>query len=368
MIEEKVLSNVVSIHMDVLFDGVGCVNCDSTEQKEILFHKGFLRNGVKNDNFQFSKKVFTRDIDADGNVCEHFTHKVSSDCLKRCAFGEDEVKPNLLLIDEPYYTSLSTMHGLVIGCANLMRNKSANCRKSGLNLIDATECIRVGNRYEDLKRDTLELEISTPCNHGYRLDENNNVVDGKKTIIKKENIGKTLYHSELTINMKELMFINCDHSSDNLNVDTENKLFDEIYVPNVSKINGSNIKDTLGFHYLKTSQAGKYNHEYGMVISKSGINKLIMYILSSIAHLEIYRSRGAYLKFAKFLNVDVNLSDGTSRHLGDMTFEEISQYVFERDDMYVKEDEEDTNEISSAHKPNCRKKTKSKKNADSNED
>ena len=368
MTEEKILSNVVSIQMYVSFDGYGCVNCDSTEQKEILFHKGFLKNGVKNDNFQFSKKVFTRDIDADGNVCEGFNHKVSSDCLKHGAFGEDEVSPNLLLIDKPYYTSLSTMCGLVRGCANIMRSEKPNCRTSGLNLIDAIECIRDGNQYKKIPHNTLELEISTPCNNGYILDENNNVVDGKKTIIKKENIGETSYRSRLTIIMKDLMFINCGYRSNHLNVDTENKLFDEIYVPNVSKINGSNIKDTLGFYYLKTSQAGKYNPRYGMVISKSGINKLVMYILSSIARLEIYRSRGAYLKFAKFLDVVVNMSDGTSCNLGDMTFEEISQYVFERDDMYVKVDEEDTNEISSVHKPNCRKKTKSKKNADSNED
>ena len=92
-----------------------------------------------------------------------------------------------------------------------------------------------------------------------------------------------------------------------------------------------------------------------------------MYILSSIAHLAIYRSSGAYFKFAKFLNVVVNLSDGTSRNLGDMTFEEISQYVFERDDMYVKLDEECANEMMK-HKLNYSKKAKSKKNADSNED
>ena len=367
MLEEKILPNVVTITMEVLFDGMGCVNYDSNEQKDILFRKGFLRNGAKNDNFQFSKKFFTPIRDVDGNVRECFTHKVSSDCLKYDAFNKYEENVNILLMEEAYYTYLASMRALALGYVDLNRNKSALCRKSGVNLTAATECRCVGNHYEDVLRDTLDLELSTSCHHGYDFDSNHNIVDGKKTIIKKENIGKTLYHSRLAIEMKQLMFINCDHFTPLLNIETENKLFDEIYVPNVSEINGSNIKDTLGFHYLKSAQLGKYSAQYGMIISKSGINKMIMYILSSIAHLAIYRSSGAYFKFAKFLNVVVNLSDGTSRNLGDMSFEEISQYVFERDDMYLKLDEDCENEMMK-HKINYSKKTKSKKNADSNED
>ena len=61
MLEEKILPNVTSITMEVLFDGMGCVNYDSNEQKDILFRKGLLGNGIKNDNFQFSKKFFTPD-------------------------------------------------------------------------------------------------------------------------------------------------------------------------------------------------------------------------------------------------------------------------------------------------------------------
>lgn len=367
MTEEKILPNVTTITMEVLFDGMGCVNYDSNEQKDILFRKGLLGNGVKNDNFQFSKKFFTPIRDVDGNVCECFTHKVSSDCLKYYAFNKYEENVNILLMDEAYYTSLSSMRALALGFVDLNRNKIGLCRKSGVNLTAATECRCVGNQYEDVLRDTLELEFSTACHNGYAFDENHNVVDGKKTIVKKENIGKTLYHSRLTIEMKHLMFINCDHFTPLLNIETDNKLFDEIYVPNVSEINGSNIKNTLAFHYLKSSQLGKYSSQYGMIISKSGINKMIMYILSAIAHLAIYRSSGAYFKFAKFLNVVVNLSDGTSRNLGDMTFEEISQYVFERDDMYVQLDEECANEMMK-HKLNYNKKAKSKKNADSDED
>ena len=70
MTEEKILPNVKTITMEVLFDGMGCVNYDSNEQKDILFRKGLLGNGVKNDNLQFSKKFSTPIRDINGNVRE----------------------------------------------------------------------------------------------------------------------------------------------------------------------------------------------------------------------------------------------------------------------------------------------------------
>lgn len=65
--------NVQAIKFDVTFNGQGCVNFDSGEQKSFLYNNSLLPS--KYNNVKYAKKLFI--MNDDGSV--GFKYKVSSE-------------------------------------------------------------------------------------------------------------------------------------------------------------------------------------------------------------------------------------------------------------------------------------------------
>lgn len=328
--------NVRSIKFELILDGNGCVNCDSSEQIEYLRSVGlvkkddsnFYKQGKPLSNILLSKKNF---IKSENNEITKFHVKVSSECLRNAIFknGMPFLSPTIMNIPHVLYASIAHPDSLIRGYMYADK-KGTIKKKSPLCVTDAEE---IGPWRTSIATDFHSRNGQKESNEG--KDTN----DSKDTSIYKiENVGSITYKAEGYIDVQELGFISADPIYDRMAINVDGGVNEQIYLDTLSK--NLNIKTPeFKYYYLKNAYTSDEWAERGIVLNNDSVDNLIKRTLQNILNINIVR-RNAFLK-TNSLIVTVFTNNGsetieiTNENINDFYFDYVTNYTEASEDKII---------------------------------
>lgn len=315
----KTFKNIKSISFKVRFNGKGCVNFDSSEQKFILLAKGFI-GGVINNNVKFAKKAFG----VDENNNEIFKYKISSDCLRHEIFGEGMpfMTPQVQYIPHILYNAIAQPSSILRG---YMFTDTAMKKSGPFMITDAVEVTKGHNK--------CHLDVhSTSGDKSFTKDDSGE--NGGTSFYQEENVPNAVYESEGFIDLTELQFISADKTYDRAAVNVDGGPEEDIFL-NALKAN-YNFDPHFGFYANKSSIMGLEWGERGVLLSEDAVDMLVKYALTRVLSINITR-KNALLKIAR-LDIEVNTADGESIKYEDVI--DVNDFHFGYWQKYEEVDEE----------------------------
>lgn len=317
----KKISNVKAIRFSVAFNGNGCVNWDSSEQKSTLVSCD-LTKGNTYDNAMFAKKEFS--YDENGEI--GFKYKVSSECLRHNIFRKS--MPFVVPYNNTTKDLLPKLHAqsdYIIRGYMATRGEKATAikRKSPFTISDAVE-----------NTDTLRkfADFDFHSNAGDKGEKNDD--KGNTSLYKLENVGSMEYIAECNLDVEELSFISCDPRYDRQAFDNEEKGKNEnIYLKALSEsmVNFTpEVKRySLDNDIFQITDEKNQRGEEGILLNKESVDMLIHRLFNLIKDVNIYK-RNAMFEFKEFISIKVVTEDG----IVDIGTEELENCVFEYAEAY----------------------------------
>ena len=362
MSTSKNFANVKSIQFDLLLNGKGCVNFDSSEQLEFLTSVGIVKYGEKSffnggkalSNVLFSKKNFR--TTEDGKTEYHV--KVSSECLRNAIFknGMPAQSPTIMGLPSVLYRAIAHPDSLLRGYMYTEAGSSAIRKKSPLYITDAEE---MGEWRTSIATDFHSRSGEKESSKGKDAD------DAKDTSIYKiENVGEVTYKCSGGIDIQELAFISADPVYDRMAINVDGGVNETIYI-NALKENFPNATPEFKYYYLKNAYTADEWAERGILLDNETVNQLIKYVLKNILNISIVR-RNAFLKADKltlkvFTNEGVETFDVNLENVDTLSFDFQSNYL-EADFEKIKANKEQIEKLKEIEKENKKKENKKSSN------
>lgn len=363
---QNIINNVMSIHADVLYEGFDNVNANHKGEKYTNVKFGFMEP-CNHDNIKYAKKVRYMDYDANGNETHSFGYKVSSECQKFHAFHDDANNPNVLLDEDINYQHKALKTTLVTGYMDPSRSHVVLKRKSGFCLSDAFEVHLCGNNWQKTKRHHIDFDVHNGNLGGLVFNKKTQTIEtDKQNYHYEETFGETNYIAKLSIWPNDIAFINTDIFSGDISIDPEGGRFKDTYLKTLSELNNGDVESRYGWYHLKGHPMGENVPINGILLDNVEVDILIKHIFESISDIWISKT-SAQMKFVKFLNVTVNLSDKTVLKLGDLTYSDISSYQFLYDARYVMLSDDDSKKMYTQHKQLLKEYKKNAKKANNDD-
>lgn len=340
----KKISNVRAIRFSVAFNGNGCVNWDSSEQKSTL-EDFSLFGGSIYKNLMFAKKEFSYDENGEAG----FKYKVSSECLRHNIFRKS--MPFVVPYDNTTKDLLPKMHAqpdyIIRGYMATRKGSTTIKRKSPFTISDAVENTEILRKFADFdfhsnagsKGEKEEEESNTDL---YNIENDSSVGDkGEKkeeksntSLYKLENVGSMEYIAECNLDVEELSFISCDPRYDRQAFDNEEKGKNEnIYLKALSEsmVNFTpEVKRySLDNDIFQITDEKNQRGEEGVLLNKESVDMLIHRLFNLIKDVNIYK-RNAMFEFKEFVSIKVVTENG----IVDIKSEDLEDCVFEYAEAY----------------------------------
>lgn len=309
---EKTIS-VKNIAFKATFNGNGCVNFDSGDQKFELCRFDILKGKVY-DNVLYAKKVYYKQDDGTTT----FRYKVSSEALRHAIFSEEMpfMNPTIQQLPQVFYNSLGTPAMLARGY--MFAGDVSLKRKSPLTITDAVETGK--------ERSLISIDFHSRS--GAKNTDTKGAEDKKDTTIYNiENVGNNQYVAYGNIDLQELQFVSADPSYDRMAVDIDGGVNETIYLDSLNR-NLPTQDKRFGYYFIKNAITEDEWAERGVLLSNDDVDFLVKYILKNILSVNICR-RNALLSIEK---LEVTFDNGNSYqelrldNLNDYYFEVVSKY------------------------------------------
>lgn len=319
----KNYENVKTIGLKVAFEGEGCVNFDSNDQKFILNQKGLAH--LSNDNNVLAKKNFY--VDKNGN--EYFKHKVSSECIRHEIFKKAMPfhNPSIVGIPAVLYSTIAMPEYILRGYAFTRNGSMGLKKKSQITITDAEEVTEAGNT-------AVNMEIHTRSGNKKENTENSESKDN--CLYNMESVGRKAYEANGFINLTELQFIPDDPKFDRVSLALEEGSVEEKCFMDSLKRNMVNLTPSLKYYKKNGCFGSDAMAERGVLLNKESVDMIVKETLKNILSINILR-RGAYFKTTG-LDVTVIMADGTTDDIK-ITAENVNDFTFNFAEEYVEANE-----------------------------
>lgn len=304
------ISNVKAIRFSVAFNGNGCVNWDSVDQKETLQNCSLIE-GTAYNNEMYAKKEFC--YDKNGEI--GFKYKVSSECLRHTIFRKS------IPFTPLYENSNDKMRAhpdYIIRGYMVTRGKGITAlkRKSPFTITDAVESTDNLHKFAD-------------------LDLHSNAGDKDNTSLYfLENVGSMEYIAECNLDVEELSFISCDPKYDRQAFDNESKGKSEN--PYIIALSNTMVNFTpeikrysLDNDIFQMTEEKDQRGEVGILLNKESVDMLIHRLFNLIKDVNIYK-RNALFEFKEFISIKVITENG----IININPEDIEDCIFEYSEAY----------------------------------
>lgn len=273
-----------SLFFKVELAGQGVVNYNGKESKEDVKKYGGSNANTSHDNASYAKSAYKKtDIDENDEPKYDRTLKISRECILKALFKRDSIASNgrVNYNDALLANFISSPEGLLRGYmfVNKFDSQSAIKSKSGLTVCDALEDSGA----------VITMDIGTQSGN----NDNN-----KTSLFYKENVGKTHYTIEGSIDPMELEFISCDdffgrRAISNRWIEGNYPILDACFMGNYER-----IPYTKGHFTLANNSQSKHIAEYGLHLDKEFVKEIIRMFFSRLFDLHI-RRRGSYARVCK---------------------------------------------------------------------
>lgn len=311
----KKISNVKAIRFSVAFNGNGCVNWDSKEQKSTLENYSLIE-GTGYNNEMYAKKEFC--YDKNGEI--GFKYKVSSACLRHYIFRKSMPSgpvPYDNANEELYFKMIAHPDYIIRGqMATRGQEITALKRKSPFTITDAVESTNNLHKFVDLDYHS---------NAGYK---------GNTSVYRLENVGSMEYIAECNLDVEELSFISCDPKYDRQAFDNESKGKSEN--PYIIALSNAMINFTpeikrysLDNDIFQITGGKDQRGEVGILLNKESVDMLIHRLFNLIKDLKIYK-RDALFEFKEFISIKAITENG----IININPEDIEDCIFEYSEAY----------------------------------
>lgn len=311
--------NVRAIKFAAEFDGMGCVNFDSSTQNYFLNANGLGSETTTNKNVLLAKKIFKNLVNDEGKNRAKFKYKVSSECIRHAMY-EDVMpfqNPNISSVPTILYNAIAMPCYITRGYMFTPQNCNSLRKKSSVTVCDAVE--------------NGEWRSSLTFDFHSRTGEKNTSVkeDGDPkdtTIYNIENVGNITYTSEGYIDMTELQFIPADPLYDRMAIDADGGVNERIYL-DALKRNLPTFDGNFDYYYIDNTYCQDEWAERGILLNTESVNYLVKDILKRIMNVNVIR-RNAYFKF-KSLKIAVIMDGGDTEQWIDITPSNVDTFNFE---------------------------------------
>lgn len=309
---------IKALGFEVEFNGNGCVNWDSNDQKVYLQAMGLIPSKNKDDikdNVKFAKKSFVK---TDNGI--EFVYKVSNDAIRH-SMWQDKMpfsNQNHAQIPYVYYSMLGRPCMLERGYMFAKDSTSESFKKkSCVCLSDAVEISSCPNS-------KVSLEVHS------RAGSKDNI-----SLFYEENVGNLNYKSVGCIDLTELQFISMDDKYDRRAVSDDNVANFDIYTKALT-LNLPFFNEKPSYYYMENSYLEDEWAEKGILLSHDSVDWMVKDILARILKVNIWRS-GAYFKTT---SVKILYTDENGVNFEDViTLDTLKDYYFDVDTKYIKADE-----------------------------
>lgn len=263
--------------------GNGIVNFDDTSQKFFLSKNVEWQENYKNDNLKFSKKVFYKDRDTDGNEVIKYKLKIDSTCLRHALFENDckISNPKVMINDELFAYYISSIVGIIRGFM-FADKKESFTRSSAITITSAIENSGA----------VPYMEVHTNyCVDGTTAKEEKD--DKKKTsLYYSENVGDTFYEAKGAIDLTRLQFMSCDPQFGRNSfkvewIEGKDNLFEKVFKEHYGR-----VPYEVGYYNTNTGTYKSEFSEHGIRFDNEFVSFLLKEILIRLATLKINRSIG----------------------------------------------------------------------------
>lgn len=312
MEKQVIFDNVRTIGIDLEFEGNGCVNYDSNDQKYILNKYKFCN--AQNENNKLGKKCFSKDE-------KTYKYKVSSECLRHyCFFDEIEFENSKIsYLPTILYNAIASPAFLLKGYVFTVP-KSIK-KKSPLTLTDAVE---TGEG-----RTVCNLEVHSKA--GERSDT---------SLYFSDNVGKANYESNVVIDLTELQFISDDSTYDRRGVGVDGGPTEQLFLSALKRHLGTDYK--FDYYYMKKGLTMDEWAEKGILLTQDNVDFLVKDMIRRLFNIVILR-KGSYLKYKpKSAKLILTCGDGTIEKitLDINDLQDLANYKFNYWRKYEMADEE----------------------------
>lgn len=352
--------NVRAVKFTAEFDGVGCVNFDSVDQRYFLNANGLGNSTTMNNNVVLAKKLFKNLVNEEGKNLAKFKYKVSSECVRHAMY-EDVMpfqNPSISSIPTILYNAIAMPCYLTRGYMFPVKDKNALRKKSAVTVCDAVEkgdwrtkvVFDFHSRTGGKNTDTKELDDSKDT-----------------TIYNVENVGNITYTSEGFIDLTELQFIPADPLYDRMAVDSDGGSNERIYL-DALKRNFPTFNGGFDYYYIDNTYCNDEWAERGILLDTESVNTMVKDVLKRVMNVNIVR-KNAYFKF-KSLKIAVIMDGGDIEQWIEVTPNNIDNFNFEYFCKYSLADENkivaNKNLVKQIEDEVKNRKKEEKKNAKSN--
>lgn len=321
-------NNVRAIKFIAEFNGVGCVNFDSTSQRFFLMTNGFGCDTLENDNVLLAKKLFKHEKTVNGKEKALFKYKVSSECLRHAIY-EDTMpfqNPSISSIPSILYNAIA-MPAYITRGYTFTQKTSNSLKKKGITICDAYE---TGDWRDSL---TFDFHSRTGAKDTSVKEEG---ASKDTTIYNIENVGINTYRSEGYIDLTELQFIPADPLYDRMAIDADGGVNEAIYL-DALKRNLPTFNGGFDYYYIKNTYCNDEWAERGILLDKESVDFLVKDVFKHIMRVNITR-RNAYFEF-KSLSISVIMDDGVTENMITITPNNVDDFTFEYATKYFVADE-----------------------------
>lgn len=319
----RTFKNVRAIKFIAKFNGKGCVNFDSKEQKIFLKNTN-LYGGKIYDNCLFAKKIFKTEKNDNGETIYKFKYKVSSECLRNAMFKENIAfqNPNIAAVPHILYNAIAMPAEIIRGYMFTQGTKNTLHKSTVITICDAVE---IGPW-----RNNIVFDFHSCSGEKNREVKNDNDASDT-TIYNIENVGNLTYESQGYIDLTEAQFISGDVIYDRMAIDADGGANERIYL-DALKRNLPSLDAKFDFYYMANNYFKDEWAERGIFLDIESINTLTLLTLKYLLNINIYR-RNAQLNIDKlFIKV---ICDGneeseeieiTPSNVNDFRFEYYRKY------------------------------------------
>ena len=285
-------NSVKSIQVRVQVDATGIVNYDSSDQKyswnamidrnakidRDQGDKGIFERKAFNDNVSFGKALYR---EQNGRIVRD--PYISSDCMKRAAFGDDLFQQNPNVMHETLFlvNRIASPQAMLHGYLYTQTTGGTVRRKSAVTLTDAICDLTAG-----LSCPALTISTTSEPKSGVATEGKNEDSDGSTSMRFKEVRGKERHIARATIDIPELFFFSLSDNHDRLALDPD------LAADFARKLGGRIGSEVSAPSFYMRSGEITELPEYGIAFSEEQVIGFIRYWLRRMAMTEIRRNNG----------------------------------------------------------------------------
>lgn len=308
-----VFKNVKGVAVKLFFNGDGCVNYDSSDQKHTLIKLGI--QSYLRDNVKLAKKTFL----TDENNKVVFKYKVSSECIRHACFKDEIAFENSRIADIPIVLYKAIASPALVLRGYMFTGDNTIRKKSPVTITAATEL--------GANRTVCDMEVHSTS--GER---------DSTSLYYTENVGKSVYTADAHINLGELQFISNDTSYDRCAVGVDGGENENIYLTEMRKFYGDDVH--FDYYYMKNGLTQDEWAERGILLSKESVDFLTKNMLRRFFDINIYTHQ-AYFTFDHMeVKVICNNEGRFEEHIIELkNADDVDSFFFDYFSMYELADE-----------------------------